>query len=582
VHATTSLRTSACGRAILTAAAVLAAILLISPAALAQGLTVGCLLNDDASFEGYTLFSPMSSRTAYLIDNGGFLVNSWFSAYRPGLSVYLLENGHLLRTGTVGNQYYAAGGAGGIVEEYTWEGDLVWEYVYSSVDQLQHHDIEPLPNGNVLIVAWEYKSLAEAIAAGRNPALITEGKLWPDHVIEVDPSGASGGTIVWEWHVWDHLIQDYDPGAANYGVIADHPELIDLNRVAGGPGAGRADWNHVNSVDYNPHFDQIILSSHAFDEIWVIDHSTTNEEAAGHTGGLSGKGGDLLYRWGNPEAYRLGNDEDKRFYSQHDAKWILEGYPGEGNILVFNNGTQRPGADYSSVDEIVPPIDTLGHYAFTPGAPFEPEDQRWMYTAADPPGFYAQNLSSAQRLPNGNTLMCDGSDAIFFEITAELDTVWIYVSPVLLGGVVNQGDPVPPGGRTVFRAERYAPDFAGFNGHDLTPGDPIEHYPLGIGEETVGTGAILHPNRPNPFHPETVIAYELPETATVRLTVLNVQGREVAALVDGSRGAGLHDVPWDGTDDFGNALASGVYFLRLEAGGEAETRTITLLKAESR
>ena len=119
----------------------------------------------------------------------------------------------------------------------------------------------------------------------------------PDHVIEVEPNGSSGGNIVWEWHVWAHLIQDYDPAKDNYGVVEDHPELIDINFMA--ISAGK-DLNHINAIDYNEEFDQILLTSAGQDEIWVIDHSTTTEESAGHTGGTSGKGGDLLYRWGNP------------------------------------------------------------------------------------------------------------------------------------------------------------------------------------------------------------------------------------------------------------------------------------------
>ena len=124
--------------------------------------------------------------------------------------MYLLENGNLLRTASVTNSTFQAGGSGGRVEEYDWAGNPVWSYDYSSTQYLLHHDIERLPNGNVLMIAWEMKSQAEAIAQGRNPGLLSQNELWPEHVIEVEPSGSQGGTIVWEWHIWDHLVQDYN------------------------------------------------------------------------------------------------------------------------------------------------------------------------------------------------------------------------------------------------------------------------------------------------------------------------------------------------------------------------------------
>jgi hypothetical protein len=388
---------------------------------------------------GYNLFAPLNSTTTYLTDGDGDIVYTWDSAYRPGNAVYLLENGHLLRTGNTGPGSFNAGGAGGIVEEIAPDGTVVWEFEYANSQHRLHHDIEPLPDGNVLMIAWERKTEAEALAAGRDPALLTDGELWPDTVIEVDPDT---GAIVWEWHIWDHLVQDYDAGQANYGVVADHPELIDLNYNAPGTPSGDADWNHVNAIDYNAELDQILLSVHNFSEIWVIDHSATTAEAAGHSGGDSGQGGDLLYRWGNPAAYDAGDAGDQQLFVQHDAQWIPAGYPGAGHILVFNNGTGRPGGNYSSVDEIVPPVDGSGHYTSSgPSAP------TWTYRAGNPTDFYATNISGAQRLPDGNTLICDGPDGYFFEVTPEGESVWEYDH-----------------GSSVFRVTRYAADYAGLPG----------------------------------------------------------------------------------------------------------------------
>lgn len=369
--------------------------------------------------DGYNLFTPLNDTNTYLTNKDGETVYTWTSSYRPGLSVYLLENGTLLRTGNTGPGSFNTGGAGGVVQEIAPDNTVVWQFEYADSQVRLHHDIEPLPNGNVLMIAWELKTEAEAISAGRNPSLLSEGELWPDHIIEVNPTS---NAIVWEWHTWDHLIQDYDSTQANYGVVADHPELIDLNYAMN----GRSDWNHINSIDYNAEYDQILLSVHNFSEIWIIDHSTTTAEAAGHSGGNSSKGGDLLYRWGNPQTYDAGSAADQQFFVQHDAEWIPTGYPGEGNILVFNNGTGRPGGNYSSVDEIVLPVDGLGNYTLSAGSAYGPTDPTWSYIAATPTDLYATNISGAQRLSNGNTLICDGPNGDFYEVTPQKEVVWSY------------------------------------------------------------------------------------------------------------------------------------------------------------
>jgi len=119
-----------------------------------QERTVGLFLNDSTSFNGYTLFTPMQYTSTYLIDNNGLLVHSWENTSARGGSVYLQENGRLLRAST------------GRIEEFDWEDNLVWTFEYSNNQHNLHHDIAPLPNGNVLMIAWESKSVAEAIAAG--------------------------------------------------------------------------------------------------------------------------------------------------------------------------------------------------------------------------------------------------------------------------------------------------------------------------------------------------------------------------------------------------------------------------------
>jgi len=370
----------------------------------------------ESTINGQILFAPYYSTTTYLIDNTGTINHTWPSSYQPFTSAYWLGNGTILRP-------IISGGGG--IQKILWDGTLAWDYRYTVNGCTCHHDIKYLPNGNVLMIVWVTKTRAEAIAAGRNPNTIQGSTFTPDKIIEVKPTGSTSGEIVWEWHVWDHLIQDYDSLKNNYGVVGDHPELIDIN-------FGDIfvyDWLHTNSVDYNPEFDQILIDVHNFNEVWVIDHSTTTEEAAGHTGGNYGKGGDLLYRWGNPESYDAGTASDQKLFFQHDATWIKPGYPGEGHILIFNNGNNRPSGQYSSVDEFAPPVDSNGEYYLEPGSAYGPENYFWSYTANPPTTFYSHVYGGAQRLKDGNTLICDGIAGRFFEVTPDKTTVWQWTNP---------------------------------------------------------------------------------------------------------------------------------------------------------
>jgi len=394
-----------------------------------EGMNIDTSILQDGSTERYILFTPELSKNTYLVNDIGEPVHTWESEYFQGLPVYLLDNGDLIRSdSSMANPVFAGGGFTGRVEKFNWKGELIWEFVYSNEKYCLHHDIEPLPNGNILMVAWEKKNDSEVIAAGRKPHNLATNVLWPDHIIEVEPyTDAPGGKIVWEWHVWDHLIQDYDPTKDNYGNVSQHPELIDINCVTS-HGGSRSDWNHINSIDYNTKYDQILLSVDVFSEIWIIDHSTTTDQAKGHAGGRYGKGGDLLYRWGNPHMYRAGGPYDQKLFGQHDAQWIEPGCQGEGNILVYNNGVGRPDGAYSSIEEIVTPIDSNGSY-YLSGYRYGPENPIWIYTADAPNDFYSSFLSGAQRLPNGNTLICDGPRGFFFEVTPDKETVWEYLNP---------------------------------------------------------------------------------------------------------------------------------------------------------
>ena len=468
--------------------ALLALSLIVSiPALPGQDHTVGLFLNNAAKVSpGYTLVPPLHSGYTYLIDNNGQVVNSWFAGNsEPGRMAYLLPNGHLLRSISVtGNGLATGGGDGGRIEEYDWQGNRVWQYEYASSTYSLHHDLKYLPNGNVIALLVETKTAAEMAAAGFRPNMLQNGSggvLLPDAVVEIQPTRPTGGQIVWEWHVWDHLVQNYDQTKSNYGTPSAHPELIDPN--AAYPRQIPAFWNHMNGIDYNADLDQIMLSVRGNSEAWIIDHSTTKAEAAGHTGGKHGKGGDLLYRWGNPLMYGAGTGANEMLYQQHDTQWIAKGRPGAGNILVFNNGVGRPGGDSSTVDEAVSPVDSSGNYPLTTGSAYLPKQLVWTYAGKGTEQYFDGDISGAERMINGNTLICFGTHGLLEEVTPAGEIVWKYISSVVQEGPLTQGqtsglDPKGEGMNSVFKVRKYAPDYAGLVGQDLTPRGPIEKYAM--------------------------------------------------------------------------------------------------------
>ena len=359
------------------------------------------------AYEGCTLYSPNGSHNTYLLDMEGDQIHNWYSSNSGGYSSYLLEDGSVLRPVSAPNTSMQGGASSGRFERLNWDGDIVWQYDYHGTDYLPHHDIEPMPNGNILLIVWEIKTGAEVVANGRTSPIT----LWPDYLVEIEPSGTNGGDVVWEWHFWDHLIQDHDSTKLNYGVVEDHPELLDINLggTGGGPGGGGGDWLHINGIDYNEELDQIVVSSHNLDEIFVIDHSTTTEEATGHTGGNGGMGGDILYRWGNADNY--GADDSYNFEVVHCAYWVPSDCPGAGNLMAFNNGDNN---HQSKVVEIEPPYENTYNYSWTPGTSFAPELPVWQYSNGT--SFYSNHLGSVQRLPNGNTLICESTSGDMFEV----------------------------------------------------------------------------------------------------------------------------------------------------------------------
>ena len=444
-----------------------------------EARTVGLLVNEPEAMHGYALIPGRYSNYVHLIDRFGRIVNEWqFGNWVPHAK--LLDNGNLLADLRDGS------GRGGLtVGEVDPDGNVVWEYTHH--DRL-HHDFIKMPSGNVLMLAQGVKTREEAIAAGANPDLVPSGGMIYDYLMEVRPTGSEGGEIVWEWSAWDYLVQDFNPSKSNYGDPSNHPELIDINyrarlRLQSTDALG---WTHTNAIDYNPALDQIMLSPRHYSELWIIDRSASTEEAPTRKGGNVGKGGALLYRWGNPRAYRHGALADQRLFFQHHTHWIAPGLPGAGNILVFNNGYELVGDPpyYSSIVEIAPPVNGYG-YRREPGMPYPPVKPAWSYTSEPPTDFYSSIMSGVQRLPNGNTLICSSTSGVLFQVTPDGRTVWKYVYPMDYHTPLKQGEEpsvrLIVGGdvvlkNAVYRAYWYAPDHPGLQKYDLTPGDTIEIY----------------------------------------------------------------------------------------------------------
>ena len=433
------------------------------------GRTVGVLVHTEAAYEGYTLFSPTRTPSIYLVDNEGRIIHTWeIENTATVLEAHLRDNGNLVVVAVP--QGTPNTPRSGSIREYTWNNRFVWEYHHQFValGLEQHHAIDLLPNGNILAIAWNRRTMNEAAAMGLKPqfsAILKNRPLYVEIIVEID---LSSNEIVWRWDTWDHLAQNLDVDLPNYGQIAQHPQRIDINyqpRLIGDLNRPY-DWMHANAVNYYPEWDQIVISVREFNELWIIDHSLSTAEAAGSAG-------DLLWRWGNPAAYQQDDPAtDRQLFLQHDVQWIADGLPGAGNILIFNNqNTDANGEEYSSVLELKPPLRPDGSYDWGQEAEIV-----WSYTAD---GFHSFLLSGAQRLPNGNTLITEGQRGRLIEVSADGEVVWEFVNPVTTRGLIKQGDPPNPHGihfnqrNSLFRVRKYPPDHPAFAGRDMTPGNRL-------------------------------------------------------------------------------------------------------------
>ena len=457
-----------------------------------QGPTELLFLDRAQAFPGYTLFG-VGGRT-FLLDLDGRVVHTWPIGTNP----HLLDDGHVLDA----TRDDPSGFPG--LREVDWDGRTVWEYAERREGYAPHHDWVRIWNKalhapTTLYLANRSITHEQAIAAGADPAQgpYRDGQM--DAIVEVDLAGR----VVWEWWFFDHVVQDVAPDKPNYvgtgKKIADYPGRINLN-LPGRP--LKRDWLHCNSLDYDSTTGHLVINS-VQGELYVIDHDGTfvvGDPAAGVAKAASAAG-DFLYRFGDPARYGQGEPPrvlenwdnatsgHKQMGGAHDAHWIRPGLPGAGRLLVFNNGQylfQR--TPHSSVLEIDPRRDAqgraAGRYVNPPDAGYRRETYDkdthnsprqvstqivWSYRATNSHGFFSHIGSSAQRLPNGNTLICSDTEGHLFEVTASGQLVWEYINPVTRDGAVKTLGDVLPMTNSLFRAFRYGLDHPAFRGRELTP-----------------------------------------------------------------------------------------------------------------
>jgi len=389
------------------------------------------VFDPEKCWNGYTIYNARETGAA-LVDMNGTVVHLWEGL--QGFPNKLLPGGYVMGSLGVRSPKYGYMDQTDVVQ-VDWEGKAVWKYdQYEYIEDpgqegiwmaRQHHDYQregnPVgyytPNmdprvddGNTLILG--HKNVT-------NPN-ISDKLLVDDVIYEV----TWDGEIVWEWVCSDHFDEmDFSEQARN--TMARNPNMV--------IGKGKVgDWMHMNSVSTlgpNRWYDAGDTRFHPDNIIW--DGRATNIIAI--TEKTSGK-----------IVWQIGPDYDRTpalkklgwIIGQHHAHMIPRGLPGEGNILVFDNGgfagygAPNPGSptghnnalrDYSRVIEFDPvTLEIIWQYTY-----FEAGYLNRMCRYS----FYSPLISSAQRLPNGNTFITEGSGGRMIEVTPQHELVWEYVSP---------------------------------------------------------------------------------------------------------------------------------------------------------
>ncbi len=370
------------------------------------------------AYNGYTLYTSLTTDKVKLIDMMGNVVHQWSTGAQAGMYGELLDNGNLLYSGRTDSGYgagdYHMSGKGGTLREITWDGKVVTEIKSPNA----HHDQCKMTNGNYLQFMWEKtpEQIAKKIPGGIAGTEFKGGVIFEEVIAEFTPEGKK----VWEWRASDHLSPNDCP-------------ICPLN--------DRLEWLHFNSIFYLPE-----------------DNPVTKEESIllslRHTSQLiiiSKKTGKVIWEYGGCKDGEWG-----KLGAQHDAQVIAAGLPGAGNILVFDNGMNLAsvpaaglywGIAHSRVLEIDPKSKKVVWQ-------YENKDKEWKFPIDRLWLFNSPYISGAQRLQNGNTLVCDGANGRLFETTKGGEIVWEFINP---------------DHKAIFRAYRYGPEAPALKGKTLTP-----------------------------------------------------------------------------------------------------------------
>ena len=329
---------------------------------------------------------------ALLTDKTGFNLQTYDFTSKLGNDLELLPDGNLIGLFKPETVSFSFGGYGGILRKLSPAGEIIWEYIVNTENELLHHDFEILPNGNILLMIWERFTASQSIALGYKG----DGPIYLEKISELNPESFE---IVWEWRSVDHLIQDHLESASNYGVVGDHPEKINLNYSINQTG----DLMHANGLFYDDSRNVIYLSVNFFSEVWVIPHSYSTDENKTDLA-------DLSFRFGNPSTFN--NDSKRFFYNNHHPTLAKYDPLTEGYFLIYMNGFQDL---QSIVYEFILP----SNFDQNPSNWVTPEVS-WSFTDQD---LFNAKISGAYRLPNGNTLICEGNYG-YWEVTRSGEVVW--------------------------------------------------------------------------------------------------------------------------------------------------------------